>query len=154
MEKISNKLKELIDKDTKLKTGLFEDKNKLELKQIISFLDELSLFIKSTFRTNEYATALTLFDKWNINLLAFYDYNEYDDNVYRSPSDFSDDVLYPYFDKTLNPEEKKSLDKYKHNVNKKLPSDNIMAYETYKEGLNDYDISKNEIERFRKAMGG
>ena len=77
----------LIDKDAEIDSRLFED-DKPEAREIIEFLESIRDLAQSTQNPDNFALALKLFQKWKVNLFAFYGIN-YCQRVSRPAHDFS-----------------------------------------------------------------
>ncbi len=159
MDNKSNyELQELINKDAELEPRLFDKDNKPKVQQIIDFLDKLHNLAQSTYKSNDFEVALTLFDKWNVNLLNFYDYKNYMKHVSRSASDFSDAVRFPSYYKELNPKRiKEDLQKYRQYLRTgKEPgklerqSDDSTTQDQAIDASQTYDISEEEKANLRK----
>lgn len=66
---------DLIDIDEEIELRLFDKNKRLTPQEIITFLDQIYEFAQSTFKSDDFEIALSLFDKWKINLLVFHNKN-------------------------------------------------------------------------------
>lgn len=115
-EELSPAHRALVDKDNELEHRLFSRDQRPTVEEITHFLDELHDRVKSTDVDLEFETAVTLFNKWKIKLLAFYDYDDYEKMISRPFCELYVRALFPYYKDVFTPQIEHDLEKYRQRL--------------------------------------